>query len=630
MSFAPCVGKTVHRILADLDCPRSLTVKILIDHEDWDQLTRLKTDPALYDSADRYFRAAAATELLRKNADLEIILERRERPEMDLSDPQILEEFESMSPEERDAIPSSWFESKVTYERLDKAAVALAGFWQSEKDCCRTNARLKPFLTNGPFADPQDILIGDFLLEVKRWISRTLGELPDSLEGRFGPGATFKDVGTSTTVPHKMSSRPTVTQSARCLLNQVEHTAWFRALLDELPNRSDPENIRGNRFTTVPKDATKDRGIAIEPSINVFLQLAVGGAIRERLRRVGIDLEEGQAVHRRVACEASKTGRHATIDLSSASDTVCKVLVELLLPPDWYALLACLRSTHTGLKRPKNKSGKEDVDEAYEWIYLEKFSSMGNGFTFELETLIFLSLAVATAKKLGVDAEPGVDIYVYGDDIIVPVEIAKPLLAVLRWCGFTPNERKTFITGPFRESCGGDYFNGVDVRPFYMKEFPYDPATWIVVANGIRRMASADNSTGFDRLPLRRSWFCALDNIPDHVRRLRGPVQLGDTVIHDSPENWRTRWHQGWQTRIFTIWSPVTPRIPLRRWSGHVQLASILYGIPPSGPGVRGSISGYRRRNVALNIVDEQFVPGSSGSGKRMFKRLRNLLGIDG
>lgn len=637
MPLDAALASVVEQILVDLDTPRSLTVMVLINHEEWDQLANLRADPAHYPDADSYFRAAASTELLRKCQDIDTTVDRTEN--------------------------------------------ALRGWLQSERDCCQTNLKLKPFLENGPFEDPRDLVWADFLADVKGWITTVLGKFPDMVDGRFGPGATFGDRGGRTTVCHKMSSRPTVTQGAKAFAEAVvAQTAWQRARITmrnesqsdyltpqarEYLNRHcagndmylEPLLVGGNRFTTALKDALKHRGISIEASENIFCQLGVGGEMRGRLRRVGIDLEEGQAVHRLVACEASKTGRYATLDLSSASDTVSRNLVKLLMPDEWYSALDSLRSPRTCfsgkewqvLKRilstenesrgnvPGPSLSKDGEAGESKWFYLEKFSSMGNGFTFELETLIFLGLAVQTAKKLGVNSEPGVDIFVYGDDIIVPVEVAVPLTKVLRWCGFTLNERKSFITGPFRESCGGDYFNGQDVRPYYLKEFPNDAASWISMANGIRRLATTNNRSGFDRLPLKRGWFRALGNIPGHVRRLRGPVQLGDSVIHDTPENWSTYWKG--QTRYFKVWKAVSTPIPLARFGGAVQLASALYGVLPEGPIPRGSVGGYRLGRIAWTIMDERSLTESRGPsyigpwirrrGRSLYESLLLLLSVD-
>jgi len=357
--------------------------------------------------------------------------------------------------------------------------------------------------------------------------------------------------------------------------------------MSNAPNRSDPEVVRGNRFTTVAKDALKDRGICIEPSINVFFQLAIGREIRRKLGKVGIDLDDGQARHRQVARDASKTGALCTIDLSSASDTVSRNLVKYFLPDHWYQVLESLRSPFTKI------DGRD--------CYLEKFSSMGNGFTFELETLIFLGLSVVATEAAGVTPLIGENVLVFGDDIIAPSEASRGLLAILRYCGFTPNERKTFVTGVFRESCGGDFFNGTPARAHYVEEYPHDPASWISLANGLRRVAVQYYDSDYELGFVRRAWFCALDAIPSDIRRLRGPVALGDAVIHDVPQHWVVK-TQHW-IRYVRGYVPIRKAIPLERWDEGTVLASALYGVPSTGPIPRKqgeeAVDGYRIRWIA-------------------------------
>lgn len=92
---------------------------------------------------------------------------------------------------------------------------------------------------------------------------------------------------------------------------------------------------------------------------------------------------------------------------------------------------------------------------------------MGNGFSFPLETLIFASLVHS------VYAETGDTVYrVYGDDIIVQQSSALLLIELLRYSGFRLNVDKSFVFGQFRESCGADYFGGINVRPYYIDEAP--------------------------------------------------------------------------------------------------------------------------------------------------------------
>lgn len=510
------------KLLVGLDTPRSLTVFLLIKYEEWDQLVQLKIDPRTYRddpfSANQLKRDYQATEFLRKCKD----------------------------------VPTS----------IDTEAAAVATWWASEAQCKRTNDRLDNYLENPVYDGPHGTAIANFIDRLQSIVAAWLGPLPKSLEGAFGPGAVFESQGAkhsrNLTLGDKLQLQPSVTPAASALF---EHyfwpCAWGRAWMSDTNGSAINSSLRGNRFVTVDKDATIRRGIAIEGGGMVYLQLAVGGAIRRRLARIGIDLESGQGLHQQLAMHASLTGTSATIDLKSASDTVCRNLVRLAFKKcgDWYDLLESLRSPATRL------NGK--------WVRLEKFSSMGNGFTFELETLLFAAIITAVGGGL-----IGHEAFVYGDDIIVPTDKSADVISALRFLGFTTNERKTFTTSAFRESCGGDYFMGVDVRPYYMKEFPNEPSDWIAVANGLyRRWPRSHLRT--DRVY--RARFFSIGRLPSGIRSCRGPAELGDLVICSPEHQWEyvTRSSK----RFFRVWRPVAKRIPLRRFTSNTQLALLLYSV---------------------------------------------------
>lgn len=520
----------------DTNTPRSLTVACLIRAKEYGQLFQLRVDPLHYLDAEQYAADNQATEFLRK--------------------------------------------LQLSVRGIDRKKVALDSFWESERQCCRTNVRLSRFLLNGPFEDSVDERIASFLERVRKIIDEWLGPIPRDLDLRHGPGATFDDRLPLATVPDKMSSRPTITEDARLLLPLWVETAWARALFHDNSTHSDPKTIRGNRFTTVPKDANKDRGICVEPSINISYQLAVGGVIRQRLKRVGLDIERAKPLHQSIACGASRYGCFATIDLSNASDTVAYSLVKALLPERWFDVLNVLRSPMTLVR------GK--------WVKLEKFSSMGNGYTFELETLIFAALAQACCDDLGIEVSPLSGIWVMGDDIIVPTNAAATLIACLRYFGFTPNPRKTYVSGRFRESCGGDFFDGVPVRAHYVEDEPTEPQHFIALANGIRRVAKSHVPDHRRWARYMRAWRKCLDAIPNSIRRLRGPSSLGDLVVHDDwwfrkeGDGDRSGW---WLVRAYV---PVTLTVDWKHWKSRTVLASALLGQPGEGVTPRDAVSGYR------------------------------------
>jgi hypothetical protein len=326
----------------------------------------------------------------------------------------------------------------------------------------------------------------------------------------------------------------------------------------------------------VPKDALKDRGISTQPSINIAVQLAVGRFMRRQLMRRGVNLDVLQHKHRLIACAASKSGAAATIDLSNASDTVAKGVVRTLLTRGWFELLNSLRVPITILPDGKR-------------LYLEKFSGMGNGFTFELETIIFLAICRSICGRFSENVS------VYGDDIIVPTEKVEEVMLALRWFGFSPNPRKTFLSGPFRESCGGDYFLGFAVRPHFQDRSPASPQDWISFANGLRRVWCED--TSFDPRFL-KAWHACLERIPADIRACRGPAHLGDIVVHDTIERWRI--HRKDSIRYIRAWIPFT--FGVFEWSrfpaGAVH-ASALYGISNEKFGIA---VGYDQRGNLVRV----------------------------
>jgi len=503
-------------LMEGLDSPRSLTVAVMLRYGEWDQLLKLSCDPHLYNDAYQYYTDAVATDFLRK--------------------------------------------LELQVDSIDPEAAAIEKWWSAERQCFVTNKRLNEIFDFGTLLGvPVSERILEFFEDMKKHLRWLLGDRPpESFPGFFGPGATLSDSAERCTVLHKMSSLPTLTSSALYYLVPWTGTKWAAA------NAARGEDIRivsGNKFFTVPKTALTRRSCAKEPSINGYFQLGLGRVMKARLRSRGINLYDGQDVHRQVACLASKNGEFCTIDLSSASDTVCTALVRYVLPPAWFHNLQDLRSRTTEI------GGKR--------IVLEKFSSMGNGYTFELETAIFTAISLSVAPWL----KPGVDLFVYGDDIIVPKDVASDVLWALRFCGFTPNPEKTFVTGPFRESCGGDFFDGVPVRAHFLKEEPNEPQQWISLANGIQRVISNFSARPDISSRLRKCWFRILDAIPANVRKCRGPKELGDLCIHDEESRWRVRWRSS-QIRYVQVYRPARYlRVSFARFDPDIQFAAALYGV---------------------------------------------------
>jgi hypothetical protein len=332
---------------------------------------------------------------------------------------------------------------------------AISAWKSSEQKCKETNIRFR-FLRG---FSPRVLSV---LLNAQRKIESWIGHSPSytAVLGRskWGSGATAT-LRRGCGVDKKITTKLSVTSGAVNLARIMIETdpLWFEAITGNRPTGpyrvlTDEifEIIDHNVHDTVPKDAYTDRNIGKEPTMNGFLQQGVHLFLRDALLRVGVDLRD-QTVNQRLARCASVAGL-ATVDLSSASDTVSVGLVRFLLPEKWFHLLDSLRSKITLLDGER--------------VLLEKFSSMGNAFTFELETLIFLALSRAICDELGLTGS----VSVYGDDIIVPAASKELFEEVFAASGFEINHSKTFWDGYFFESCGKHYFHTVDVTPLYQKE----------------------------------------------------------------------------------------------------------------------------------------------------------------
>lgn len=276
-------------------------------------------------------------------------------------------------------------------------------------------------------------------------IKRVLGPLETSTLLRGGThtnGASTRVGRSSIAAYQKHDGEAHVTPQA------LKH--WFTATSGTMLAKQPLALMESSVLFTVPKSSDIDRVACKEPEINMFLQRIVGSHIRRRLRRAGIDLND-QTRNQQLARRAYVDGL-ATVDLSSASDSITRSLVVLLLPTEWWSLLDDLR-VHSVLI-----DGEPHAP--------EMFSSMGNGFTFELESLIFWALTRAVCYFSGVNGT----ISIYGDDIICPASVGPRLARTFSWFGFKVNPKKSNWSGPLRESCGKHYHRGLDITPFYLKE----------------------------------------------------------------------------------------------------------------------------------------------------------------
>lgn len=333
---------------------------------------------------------------------------------------------------------------------VDKEQVAFEKFIEAELACKLTNVKFEE-VRRGDNYFPSELVIPLFRAQAK--IAHILGPVPKiaQLKLQLGPGATTNVKKQNASVTAKFSSPlacsgPLVPYLSE-VLYELPHLVPFTK--EEEVGIANVE-LHYGKLSFVPKNAKTYRSVVVEPILNTMCQGGIGKHITSRLSAFGIDIRD-QTKNQRLAQAGSLTGALATLDLSSASDTISDGLVKFLLPTDWYCFLSRFLSRRI-----------EYRGEIYDQ---NKFSSMGNGFTFPLETLIFFALAdsISSGEAKKVTS-------VYGDDIIVDTERAGHVVRILEYCGFSVNLEKSFTEGPFRESCGADYLRGINIRPFYFKE----------------------------------------------------------------------------------------------------------------------------------------------------------------
>jgi hypothetical protein len=299
-------------------------------------------------------------------------------------------------------------------------------------------------------------------------ISKVLGRLvPEVLFGGSHSNGASTRVGRSPTAQFEKHAG-----EAHVSSRALKH--WFSVASETRLSEQVLSIQESSVLFTVPKSTDIDRVACKEPEINMYLQRTVGTYIRKRLKKFGIDLRD-QTRNQLLAKNAVSLGL-ATIDLSSASDSISKQLVINLLPFEWFSLLDDLRAHSV------------DIDGTCH--FPEMFSSMGNGFTFELESLIFWALTRSTCQISKVKGK----ISVYGDDIIAPSLIAPRLARLFHWVGFKVNPKKSHWTGQFRESCGKHYYGPQEVTPFYIRE-PVRSLTDVIRL--LNRLLIWDSYSGF-------------------------------------------------------------------------------------------------------------------------------------
>jgi hypothetical protein len=219
---------------------------------------------------------------------------------------------------------------------------------------------------------------------------------------------------------------------------------------------------------TVPKSYKASRIIAMEK----VARLAKGKAIEQIFRQLdsksGLINVEHQDWNQQYAQLGSLEGLIATLDATHASDTITKSHFVDLFPKEYTRRVMPLL--------PKRFSIKTDNELQYRPMQMA--STAGHTLTFRHEMIIYYAVAEAavrfyegiTGRQVNVGVLPRCR--AFGDDSEAPVECIDVILYFFKRLGFIINESKSFWKGNYRESCGKDYIDGVDVSSIYFPRFP--------------------------------------------------------------------------------------------------------------------------------------------------------------
>lgn len=323
-----------------------------------------------------------------------------------------------------------------------------------------------------------------------------------------------------------------------------------REILDRLDwYRSLDRRERGiAKVVLVPKDSRGPRLISCEPLEYQWIQQGLGRKISHflefgsRLTRGHVNFTN-QEINRDHAMSSSRTQRYATIDLKDASDRVSLDLVRSVFRHQ-PKLLSCFEACRTSATLLPSGVVQD----------LKKFAPMGSALCFPVEAYIFWVICTAAVvSRLGLPLKKVArEIYVYGDDIVVPTAWVSCCIQHLEQVGLRVNHSKCCLRGSFRESCGMDAYRGVCVTPTRVKTPWSEKASdgrlyvsWLATSNELR-------CKGYDH---------AADLILGELSRIFGEIPRGTPfsafpcVAVDSPEEaeayngskFRRRWNARYQ-----------------------------------------------------------------------------------
>lgn len=326
--------------------------------------------------------------------------------------------------------------------------------------------------------------------------------------------------------------------------------ANYECWLDRLREDMIPSGLETpSRLILVPKTQKGPRLIAAEPSAHQFCQQSIWrfleNGVRTGLLRRTVRFRD-QTYNQEAVRKASISGSHWSVDLSAASDRVTCRFVERAFRYN--------RTLLSALKASRTRFISQTIDKKSPRIYaLRKFSTMGSACTFPVESILFAGLAIASViVKRGLRPtdgnilKVGAQVSVFGDDIVVPSDAGCVLEDLLGYLSFKVNDAKTHRNGRFRESCGVEVYNGVDVTPSYIIKGPQTRGPGSLIS-------LVDTSNNFF---MKGFW-----RLSDWLRSTAGRAGIAVLGINSGLFGWKSYVGHG---PVKTRWNPHLQRIEFR------------------------------------------------------------------
>lgn len=143
-----------------------------------------------------------------------------------------------------------------------------------------------------------------------------------------------------------------------------------------------------------------------------------------------------------------------TIDAHAASDCMSLLSFKQLVDKDVFDYVTTVRNRYVSIHGSKRR--------------LVKLSTMGDGWCFLFETLMFVTLAILATYLTAIFRKWSVGRFThalslieqFGDDAQVDRLVAETYIDLLELYGFIVNQEKSYYHGVYKESCGWEVFNG--------------------------------------------------------------------------------------------------------------------------------------------------------------------------